>query len=76
MSKSKYDLTDISNSLIVQVIDEYVRNEEYRPILKDRFTNGLTIKALADKYGFSEQHTKRIVMKYGDKILLIASKIK
>lgn len=73
MNKSKFDFTDIPNSTICAVIDEYVKNKEYRPILKDRFTDGLTIKALSDKYGYSEQHIKQIILKHGDRVLLICA---
>ena len=76
MKPSKFDFSDIPNSLICKVIDEYIKREEYRPILKDRFTNGTTISALAERYGFSEQSIKSIILKYGDKVLLICEKIK
>lgn len=58
------DLTNISNSLIVKIIDEWVQGERNRDVLKDRYINGVCYEPLAEKYDVSVSTVKRTVNKY------------
>lgn len=58
------DLTNIPNSLIIKVIDEWVQGERNREILKDRYINGICYEPLAEKYDISISTVKRIIGKY------------
>lgn len=57
------NLTNITNSHIKAVIDEYIHNELHRFILCDRFCNGYTYEKIAEKYDMSTVQIKRIVYK-------------
>lgn len=57
------NLTNITNSHIKAVIDEYIHNEKYRSILIDRFCNGYTYERIAEKHDMSTVQIKRIVYK-------------
>ena len=65
--KHNYD-GDLSNSEIAKYIDEYVRNDTVREILKDRLCNGMTFERLAEKHNYSPRHIKRIVYKAEEKL--------
>jgi DNA-directed RNA polymerase specialized sigma subunit len=65
----KYDFRDLKNSELSSLIDDWIRNERNREILKDRFINCLTFYEIADKYCICERHVKRIVYKNGDFLL-------
>lgn len=67
---------DILNSAINYCIDEYVRLEEERDILRERWFKGMSIKQLADAHNKSETCIKDLFRTTGAKILLRASKIK
>ena len=58
------------NSDLVFLIDEYVRLERDRMILKQKWFQGLTFEELAEKYDLSTNATKNIVYGIGDKVLL------
>lgn len=58
------DLINIPNSLIVQVIDEWVKGEANREILKDRYINELTYERLAEKHNLSVSTIKRTLDRY------------
>lgn len=62
-------MKEYTNSVMSQLIDEYIHSERDRAILKDRFINGLTFARLEEKYDLSERQIKRIVKK-ADAILL------
>lgn len=66
---------DALNSAVEYCIDEYVRLEIHRKILKDRWFNGSTIEALAIEHKMSETAIKNIVYDVGDKILVRALNI-
>ena len=66
---------DILNSNLLYCIDEYVRIDSQKAMLKDRWFLGLTIEQIAEKYYLSETATKNIIYGIGDKILLKASKM-
>lgn len=63
----------IPNSLLIELINEWVKKERDRQILIRRFVDGCTFEKLAEERGLSVQHVKRIVYKEGDKILLKAA---
>ena len=60
----------IKNSDVVYMIDEYVRLEEHREILKDHWFKGLSFGELTKKYNLSLTAVKNIIYNIGDEILL------
>ena len=58
------------NSDIVYLIDEYVRSERDRDILKDHWFHDLSFYDLAEKYDISLTTVKKVIYGPGDKILL------
>ena len=63
------DRFDISNSEIDYLIDQWIRNERDRAILKDRLINGMTFERLAEKYGMSVRQIQNIVYKSMDRLV-------
>lgn len=63
MGKDIMNLTNITNSQIKAVIDEYIHSERDRGILQDRFCNGYTFEKIAEKHDMSTVQIKRIVYK-------------
>ena len=63
------DRFDISNSEIDYLIDQWIRNERDRAILKDRLINGMTFEHLAEKYGMSVRQIQNIVYKSMDRLV-------
>lgn len=51
----------ISNSEIQHLIDEWVRNERDRNILKRRLLDGVTYERLAEEFDLSVRQVKNIV---------------
>ena len=70
------DLSPIPNSKIVEATCEYVKGTQNREIILDRYIELLTFEQLAEKYDLSVSTVKRIVYKYGDKVLIEAEKSK
>lgn len=66
---------NITNSDIIFCINEYVRIEEHRLILFEKWFKGLSFEELADKHRLSANAVKKIVWDIGDKILLKAQKL-
>lgn len=66
---------NILNSNIEYCINEYVRLEEHRDILREKWFMGYTLEALALKYHKSTTAIKKIIYGTGDKILIKASKM-
>lgn len=60
---------DVSNSKIESCINEWIKSQRDRAILKDRLINGICFEPLAEKYELSVRQTKNIVYK-GESILL------
>lgn len=58
------------NSDIVFNIDEYVRLERDREILKNHWFGGMTFEQLAEENKLSVNAVKNIIYKIGDEILL------
>lgn len=64
------------NSNINYCIDEYVRLEQHRAMLRDKWFKGLSFEALAEKYGISRQAAINVVYDIGDPILNRAANMK
>ena len=60
----------IKNSELVFLIDEFVRLERDREILKDHWFRGLTFEQLATKNRLSTNAIKNVIYGIGDKVLL------
>lgn len=63
---SKYD--DVPNSEICKQIDEWIKSERDRKILKRRLIDGICFEPLADEFQMSVRQIKNIVYK-SEKIL-------
>ena len=63
------DRFDIANSELNYLIDQWIRSERDRAILKDRLINGLTFERLAEKHDMSVRQTKNIVYKSMEKLV-------
>lgn len=61
---------NITNSNLIHCIDEFVRLERDRNILKDKWFQGYSIERLAEKYKISETTVKSVIYDIGDEILL------
>lgn len=59
-------LGDLSNSRLVALIDEWIKNERNRAILKRRLIDGVCFEPLAEEFGLSVRQTKNIVYKSQD----------
>ena len=59
---------EYTNSEITVVIDEHIHNARYREILKDRFIDGLTLEAIAEKRDMSTTQVKTIIYRNEGKI--------
>lgn len=66
---------DVKNSDIEYCINEYVRQIEYREILRKHWFEGVTLQALAAEYNKSMTSIKHIVYDIGDTVLLKADKM-
>lgn len=76
LEKNKHKIPPhITNSTLRYCIDEYVRLERDREILRDKWFGGLSIEKLADKYKIAETSIKAILYGIGDEILLKACEI-
>lgn len=69
---SKYD--DIPNSEISKMINEWIKSERDREILKRRLIDGICFEPLADEFELSVRQVKNIVYK-SEKILFSHFKI-
>lgn len=66
---------DVTNSNLRFCIDEYVRLDKHKEMLKDKWFIGLTLEQIAEKYDISDTQTKNIIYGIGDKVLIKASKM-
>ena len=64
----KVDLSDVKNSDISNVIDEYIHSERDRKILKRRLIDGITYDRLAEEFDMSIRQIKAIVYKSEEKL--------
>ena len=63
------DRFNLSNSEVCYLIDQWIRNERDRAILKDRLINGMTFERLAEKHDMSVRQTKNIVYKATERLV-------
>ena len=63
------DRFNLSKSEVCYLIDQWIRNERDRAILKDRLINGLTFERLAEKHDMSVRQAKNIVYKSMEKLV-------
>ena len=63
------DRFNLSNSEVYYLIDQWIRNDRDREILKDRLINGMTYERLAEKHDMSVRQTKNIVYKATEKLV-------
>lgn len=54
-------MTNVSNSRIAETIDEWVRGERDRKIMKRRLIDGIKYEDLAEEFDISVSHARRIV---------------
>lgn len=62
-------LDDLSRTQIEHLIDEYIRSERDRDILKRRLLDGVIFDKLAEEFDLSERHIKRIVYAGKEKLI-------
>lgn len=65
----------VTNSNIRYCIEEYVRLDAHKEMLRDKWFKGMTLEQIAEKYSISDTQTKNIIYGIGDKILLKAAKM-
>ena len=63
------DRFNLSNSEVCYLIDQWIRSERDRAILKDRLINGMTYERLAEKHDMSVRQTKNIVYKATERLV-------
>ena len=61
-------MTDISNSELPRLIDEWVRSERDRKILKRRLIDGICYEPLAEEFNLSVRQIKNIVYKAEERL--------
>lgn len=69
MKRKRYNFETLTNSQLSELIDDWIRDERNRNIIKDRFLKCMTFSELSEKYNICERHIKRIVYKHGDFLL-------
>ena len=65
----------ITNSAVQHCIDEYVRFQRDRDMLRDHWFGGMSFVALASKYNMSLPAVKGIVYTVGDGVLSRATEL-
>lgn len=65
---------ELSNSEIRRLIDEWIRSERDRDILKRRLLDGITYERIAEEFNLSVRQTKNII--YKSEIKVFAHKTK
>lgn len=61
---------EISTEDVQRGIDLWIKSARNRAILHDKLIDGLTYEQIAEKYKLSVRHTKTLVYRLGDFILL------
>lgn len=59
-------LDELSNSELAHLIDEWIRGERDRAIMKRRLIDGICYEPLAEEFGLSVRHVQNIVYKQSD----------
>lgn len=62
-------MDELSNSRISALIDEWIRSERDRAILKRRLIDGVCYEPLAEEFDLSVAQIKRIIYKGQDRVL-------
>lgn len=62
-------MDELSNSRISALIDEWIRSERDRAILKRRLIDGVCYEPLAEEFDLSVPQIKRIIYKGQDRVL-------
>lgn len=62
-------MDELSNSRIAALIDEWIRSERDRAILKRRLIDGVCYEPLAEEFDLSVAQIKRIIYKGQDRVL-------
>ena len=68
-------MIDLPNSVIENLIDEWIHSERDRRILKKRLIDGIYFEDLAYEFDLSTRRIKSIVYKNEDKIFKKARKL-
>ena len=63
-----YDLDGITNSQLIQTIDEYIHSARDREIMRRRLVDGETYQEIADALGFAPRTVRSIVARNRGKI--------
>ena len=63
------DFEYISNSDLSALIDDWIKDEKHRAILKRRLIDGICFEPLAEEFGISVRQCKRIVYKGKEKLI-------
>ncbi len=67
--KQKMRLDNLSNSDIINLIDEWIRSERDRAILKRRLIDGICFEPLAEEFDLSVRRIKDIVYKGEERLV-------
>lgn len=59
---------NLSNSQLTELIDEWIRSERDRAILKRRLIDGVCFEPLAEEFDLSVRQVKNIVYKSQDRL--------
>ena len=57
---------NISNTQLISLIDEWIKSERDRGLMKRRLIDGITIEKLTEEYDLSVKQAHRITIKYSD----------
>lgn len=68
------NLEELSNTELSALIDEWVRGERDRAILKRRMIDCVCFEPLAEEFDLSVAQVKRIVYKSGDRLFKMIRK--
>lgn len=67
-------MLNLTNSELVQLIDENIHHKRNRKILKRRLIDGVTYEALAEEFDMSVRGVKKLVYRAQDQLRDIAEK--
>lgn len=67
-------MLNLTNSELVQLIDENIHHKRNRKILKRRLIDGVTYEALAEEFDMSVRGIKKLVYREQDRLRDIAEK--
>lgn len=67
-------MLNLTNSELVQLIDENIHHKRNRRILKRRLIDGVTYEALAEEFDMSVRGIKKLVYRERDRLRDIAEK--